>query len=143
MGKYYRTNIKNYPVMPIYLYSHPKTGEVKEVHQTMKEEHVFFDEKGVEWKRVFCIPQMNMDTKLDPNSIEDFVRYTGARKGTLGEMQDLSAELSKARADKNGNTDPVKESFLDQQEKNTGKVSFERKRKKAKEKLNKLGFDLE
>jgi len=39
--------------MPAYTFQHPKTEEVIEVTQSMTDEHVYIDEKGVRWKRVW------------------------------------------------------------------------------------------
>ena len=40
--------------MPIYIYETPrKQGKHIEVLQSMKEEHTYKDEEGVEWRRVF------------------------------------------------------------------------------------------
>ncbi len=39
--------------MPTYLFIHPDTEEAKEVFQRISEDHVYIDEKGIEWKRVY------------------------------------------------------------------------------------------
>ena len=39
--------------MPLYTYEHPETEEQIDLIQSMNEEHVYIDSKGVEWKRVF------------------------------------------------------------------------------------------
>ena len=39
--------------MPLYTFQHPKTKEVIEVNQSMTDKHVYTDEKGVEWNRVW------------------------------------------------------------------------------------------
>ena len=96
--------------MPIYLFQHPKTGEVKEVLQKMNEPHSYVDEKGIEWERVFLSPNMSIDGKgmgADTTS-EEFVRKTKDKNYNLGEMWNLSAELSEKRA-KIGGKDHVKE----------------------------------
>jgi hypothetical protein len=98
--------------------------------------------EGKEWKRIPSLPQTNQNTKIDPYSEKDFIKYTGSRKGTYGEMMDLSKELSEKRAGRSGE-DFVKEKYMDEQQKKTNRVPFERKKKKAKEKLDKMGFTLE
>lgn len=128
--------------MPYYIYKHPKENKHVEIFQHMKDEHKYFDEGGLEWKRVFTVPQSNIDTSIDAFSEKDFIRYTGARGGTLGDLQDLSAELSAKRAEKDG-VDFVKEKYFDIQEKRTGRVPFERRRKRANEKLSKVGISIE
>lgn len=124
--------------MPTYLYKHPKTEEVVEIIQSMKEKHEYIDGNGIKWIRIWTVPQSNVDTKLDPHSEKDFIRYTGARKGTLGDLQDLSEAMSKERAAKNGGIDMVREKYYDQQEKNTGIKSFERKKREANKRLEKI-----
>ena len=128
--------------MPTYLYKNPKTEEIIEIIQSMNEKHVYIDKNGIEWERVWTVPQSNIDTKIDPFSEKDFVKYTGARKGTLGDLQDLSKAMSEERASKNGGIDEVKEHYYDVQEKTTGVKSFERKKREANKKLSKLGVEI-
>lgn len=97
--------------MPLYIYKHPESEEYIEVVQTMLEDHVYFDSEGVQWKRVFTIPNASIDTSVDPYSSSDFVRKTENKKGTYGDMMDYSKELSEVRASKNGGVDPVKEQY--------------------------------
>ena len=52
--------------MPIYLFQNPETEEVIEVLQKMKDKHVYFDENGLEWKRIWVNPQMRVGSYLDP-----------------------------------------------------------------------------
>lgn len=97
--------------MPLYLYRNPETGEVKEVVQSMNEEHTYFEE-GIEWKRVWTVPQASMDQRVDPFSQKDFLKKT-ANGGTLGDLWDRSKEFSEKRADKIGGEDPIKRKELD------------------------------
>lgn len=116
--------------MPIYLYKHPVTGEVAEVLQGMNEDHVYFED-GVEFDRVFTIPQASVDTQIDPMSSRDFVEKTGRKKGSVGDLWDASKELSSKRADKIGK-DPVQEkAFDDYSKKRRGRKSLEETRSKA------------
>ncbi len=102
--------------MPEYLYQHPKSGKTISVFQKMTDEHVYF-ENGVEWKRVWKNPQINTaGTKIDPFSESDFVKKTGAMKGSIGDMIDYSEEMSQRRAEKTG-IDPVKRKFFDDYQK--------------------------
>jgi len=101
--------------MPEYLYERISTGEVVEVFQSMKQDHVFNGEDGTEigeWRRVYTVPQMSIDVKLDPNNKNDFIRKT-AKYSTLGELQDASRDLSDKRESKEGK-DPVKEEYFNQ-----------------------------
>jgi hypothetical protein len=100
--------------MPIYIYKHPEREEYTEVLQTMAEDHVYFDSEGLEWKRVFTIPNMAVDSQIDPHSQKEFIDKTSNKKGSLGDMMDYSKELSQARSEKNGGIDPVKEKYYDE-----------------------------
>lgn len=97
--------------MPIYIYKHPKREEYEEVLQGMNDKHVYFDSEGLEWKRVFTIPNASIDSQIDPYSQKEFVEKTGNKKGTVGDMMDYSKEMSQARAESNGGIDPVKEKY--------------------------------
>lgn len=105
--------------MPLYPYKNPKTGEVKDIFQGMNDEHIY-SEDGVEWKRVFLSPNASIDTKADPFSQDDFRERTGAKKGTVGDMLDYSAEMSEKRAEKCGGVDPVKKKYFDEYAKKRG-----------------------
>ena len=95
--------------MPIYIYKHPEEEKYIEELQGMNDKHVFFDSDGLEWKRVFTIPNASIDSKIDPHSQKEFIQKTENKKGTYGDMMDFSKELSHIRAEKNGGLDPVKE----------------------------------
>lgn len=108
--------------MPSYEYIHPDTGKILEVIQGMKEDHVYIDEHGIEWKRVFSLPNASIDTDLNPFSEQEFVDYTAKKGMTAGEMMDLSGELSKKREKtKDNGIDPVKQKTVTKYEKKTGK----------------------
>jgi hypothetical protein len=105
--------------MPIYVYKHPDEEKYREVFQGMNDEHVY-SEEGVEWKRVFLSPNASIDNSIDPFSNQQFIDATYNKKGTVGDMMDLSAELSAKRAEKRGGTDPVKEKFYNKYAKERG-----------------------
>jgi hypothetical protein len=116
--------------MPIYLYKHPATGEIIEILQGMNDEHIYFED-GVEFDRVFTIPQASIDTQIDPMSSMDFVEKTGRKKGSIGDLWDASKELSSKRTDKIGK-DPIQEkAFDDYSKKRRGRKSLEETRSKA------------
>jgi hypothetical protein len=128
--------------MPIYLYKNEETGEVKEVVQTMSEEHVYFQD-GVDWKRVYTKPNAAVQSvsKLDPFKKRDFIDKTGNMKGTVGDMMGLSEEMSAVRAEKAGGEDPVKREFFDNYEKSVGKKHMHDKPKKIEK--NGISVDLD
>lgn len=97
--------------MPIYIYKHPSLEQYIEEVQGMNDKHVYFDSDGLEWKRVFTIPNASIDSQIDPHSSRDFVNKTANKKGSMGDIMDYSKELSYQRAEKNGGIDPVKENY--------------------------------
>jgi hypothetical protein len=100
--------------MPVYLYQHPSTGEVKEVVQSMSQEHSY-SENELKWNRVFTVPNSAIDTIIDASKPSDFLRAT-QKKMTLGDMWDESGRLSEKRVQKLG-YDPVKEKAIAKYEK--------------------------
>ena len=108
--------------MPTYIFEHPKTGEHREEFQKMNDPHVYTDENGVEWKRVFTPANFSIDGKVNPFSSKGFVDATRDKKMSLGDMWDMSAEMSEKRESRVGGKDPV----LDKYEKK------ERKKRKGK-----------
>lgn len=101
--------------MPLYTYEHPKTKKQITLVQRMTEEHVYTDEKGVKWNRVFEKPNARIDTlgDMDAFSSKEFMEKTKNKKMTMGSMWDLSAELSAKRAKASGGKDPVKQKTVE------------------------------
>jgi hypothetical protein len=130
--------------MPVYLYQNPKTGEVVEIFQKINEEHKYIDKNGTEHKRVFTVPFVSFDSRINPHSSADFVEKTKNKKGTIGDLLDKSKELSIARGGES--SDPVLKKYFSKYEKEKGvKHSAEirkEKRKKSKEKLKKIGISV-
>ena len=109
--------------MPLYLFEHPITQARIEVYFKMNDDKKYIDEAGVEWSRVWQAFNFSVDSKINPWSPADFIEKTGAKKGTVGDLWDKSAELSKQRAKENGGIDPVKQKFF---------KSYKKKRKGVK-----------
>ncbi len=105
--------------MPIYVYKHPDKEEYEEVLQGMNDEHVY-EKDGVKWDRVFLAPNASIDSEIDPFSKSQFMDVTRNKRGTYGDMMDLSKEMSAKRAEKAGGKDPVKERFYDNYAKERG-----------------------
>jgi len=101
--------------MPFYIYKHPKKDKYIEVLQGMNDEHKYLDEKGLEWPRVYTVPQAKVPLNIDPNNPKDFAYQTGRAKGSVGDLFDRSQELGAKRAHENDTNgrDPVKDKFLD------------------------------
>lgn len=108
--------------MPIYLYQHPKTKEVKEIMQSVHDVHEYY-ENDIRWDRIFTVPEVNTQDKLNINSTaKDFDRITANKKGSLGDLWDQSKELSEKRKKIYGK-DPVQEKyFKDWSKKRKGKI---------------------
>jgi hypothetical protein len=95
--------------MPFYSFSHPNTGEIIDICFKMSDNKIYIDKNGVEWDRVITVPNMMMDSRIDPHSQKAFLDKTKKGGGTLGDLFDLSKELS----DKRGGTknDPIKKDY--------------------------------
>lgn len=109
----------------IYLYKNPNTGEVIEVTQGMNDVHEY-SENGVQFERVFTAPQLVSDTKVDPFSQKQFLEKTD-KKGNVGDLWDRAADLSAARAEKNGGVDPIKKKADEQWSKERGSKKIPKK----------------
>ena len=112
--------------MPNYLFRNPKTGAIIQVFQFMEEDHVY-SENGLQFERIFTIPNAQIDSKID--SAQKFSEKTGRMKGTLGEIWDYSQELSEQRARENGGEDPIRKHAEE-------KYSKKRRGMKYKSKIN-------
>jgi len=97
--------------MPLYTYEHPETGETLDIVQGMNDKHVYIGQDGIEWNRVFSVPQANIDSSIDPFSNQAFIEKTAKNKGSYGDLMDRSKEMSIKREDKLG-YDPVKSKYF-------------------------------
>jgi len=97
--------------MPLYVFKNPRTGEEIEVIQSMKDDHVYTDSSGIKWERVFFAANASVDTQADCHSKEDFVRRTAKHGMTVGDMWDLSKEMSNKRAKIDGK-DSLKDNYF-------------------------------
>lgn len=128
--------------MPMYIFEHPKTGEQAEVFFGMNEEKKHIDEEGTEWKRVFVSSQLSTEGSIDPWDNADFVNKTGNKKGSYGDILDLSQELSDKRASQNNGVDPVKQKYFKDYSKQRGGKKHPAEMKKSFENKNlKIDFD--
>jgi len=124
--------------MGLYIFQHPKTGKIKEVFQNMNDEHVY-EENGVQWERVWTVPQAAVDANIDPFNQNQFVDKLGNTKGTLGDTWSRSAELSEKRAAKRDGVDPVKKKYYDDY---ATKRGGKRNPNEIKEKINKISVTI-
>jgi hypothetical protein len=121
--------------MPIYLFQDPRTEKIVEVIQGMNEKHVFFDEDGVEYNRIYTIPSSSIDSKIDPFSSKDFADKTRNKKGTVGDLLNMSKELSEKRG--GDKSDPVLKNYFSSYEKEKGVRHSSQVKKEKLEKANK------
>lgn len=99
--------------MPLYVFSHPKTGELREIFFHMNDEKSYQDDEGVNWVREYGSPQLNTNGTVDAWDKKGFVNQTSSG-GTIGDLLDRSSDLSKERASQSGGVDPVKEKYYKQ-----------------------------
>ncbi len=97
--------------MPLYTYEHPETKEVIDIVQGMNEDHIYIDNNGIKWNRVWNIPQANIDSDTDPFDNKAFLQKTSKQKGSYGDLIDQSRELSQKRKDKLG-YDPIQKKYF-------------------------------
>ena len=108
--------------MPTYIFKHPKKEKYIEIIQSMNDKHEYFDEDGLEWERQWTNPQLNTESSIDPFNSKAFVERTGNMKGTYGDLQNYSKELSEERKKIHG-IDPVEQKYFSE---------YSKKRKGAK-----------
>jgi hypothetical protein len=122
--------------MPMYVFQHPDREEYVEAYFGMNDEKKYIDEEGTEWKRVYLSSQLSVDAKVDPWDNADFVNKTGNKKGTVGDMLNLSSELSEQRAKESGGVDPLKQKYYDNYSKQRGGAKHVDQMKKTYEDKN-------
>lgn len=131
-------NIINSGIVDVWI---PITGDVR----------VYNGENGLEtgvWKRHWegnASVGFTHHTKIDPYSNNDFLKATD-KKMTMGEMWDLSKELSEKRASKDGRDHVFEKNMKDYERRHGVKHQEQIKREKqqkAKKDMEKLGFGLE
>ncbi len=97
--------------MPFYTFLNPKTKEVLDLFFHMNDEKEYIDEDGIKWDRQWHTPELNATGSSDAWDSKKFVEKTGRSRGKLGDMLDMSSDLSKERASGNGGVDPLKENY--------------------------------
>lgn len=125
--------------MPIYIFCHPETGEVREIVQSIHEEHSFIDEKGIKWERIFTKPNAAIDSQSDAFDHSKNLAKIANSKGTIGDIQNFAAEQSAKREEKLGTTDPLKQKYYDSYAAERG---GRRHIKERQEKLKKITKDV-
>lgn len=125
--------------MPQFDYQHPD-GRIITLYQGMNEQHEYKDEDGVKWKRLFSIPNSVIDSiySINPYNSKEFVNVTSKKKGSVGDLFQLSAELSEKRKNKDG-FDKIENKSFDKYEKDRviGTIHPLRRKKQLKEAIGK------
>lgn len=69
--------------------------------------------EGKTWTRIPSLPNTAISTvaKQDISSPQKFAEVTASKRGTYGDLLDLSKELSEKRAAQNNGVDPVAENY--------------------------------
>ena len=93
--------------MPCYLFQHPKTEEIIEVIQSIKDRHEYVDDQGTTWNRIWTVPNASIDSTND-GTMEGFMKYTKDKCGSMGDIWDASKEASEKRTQREG-ADSIKE----------------------------------
>jgi hypothetical protein len=97
--------------MPLYTYINPKTKQTIDIVQSVHDDHIYIDDKGLQWQRVFTVPEVNTHGTLKAETTDkQFSEYTKNQKGKMGDLWDRSAELSEKRKKIYGQ-DPVKNKY--------------------------------
>jgi len=99
--------------MPLYTFEHPATKEQVDVLQGMKDKHVYVDEHGTEWNRIFTSPNAAIDTRPDIFSTDSLANATNNKKDSYEDLVKRSQEASDKRAEKAGGPDPIKQVWYD------------------------------
>ena len=108
----------------------------------MNDDKKYIDESGVEWKRIYSLPQLSTESSFDPWNNNDFVNKSANMKGSVGDLLDKSAELSAKRAESNGGIDPLKQNYFKKYSEERKGAKHHLDKKKAYESKNvKIEFD--
>jgi hypothetical protein len=111
----------------VYKFKNKNTDEVHEVEMPMKNYAPYKGPNGNDenWERVYEAPQINMGNstakKIDPWDNTSFVDRTKHMKGTYGDLENHSRELSEKRAKESiTGEDPLKRKYLNNYAKRRG-----------------------
>ncbi len=134
--------------MPLFEYQAPD-GEILSLILDAKqpaEAYRVQKANGKIYKRIYTAPTMGVNTQARDARSDDYRRITENKNLTVGQMTDISKELSEKRAEKEG-VDQVKEQFYKSYEKNIGVKHKDQikkeKRAKAEASLKKFGVKVD
>jgi hypothetical protein len=119
--------------MPIYSYIDDDTGEIHDVVQGMNDPHEHYI-NGKKLRRIFYVPNASIDTNVTSEAA--FVEKTAKMRGTIGDIQDYSKELSEKRG---GFNDPIRQQYYkDYSSKRKGAKHPDIIKKQRKNRIKKL-----
>jgi hypothetical protein len=90
---------------------------------------------------VYTSSQLSSDSSVDPWNASQFVDKTKKQKGTMGDLLDQSAELSRKRAEEHDGVDPMKSKYFDKYSKDRGGAKHPDEKKTYESKNVKIEFD--
>ena len=135
--------------MPVHDYVHEATGETVSVYvpaNAPTEDHQRQERDGKLYKRVYTAPRAATNILPGTASRDDFMRTTDSKNYKVGDLWQISQEMSQHRADKNGGHDPVREKFYKDYERENGEphtdVARREKLERANKTLSEWGFEV-
>ncbi len=134
--------------MPIHDFLNKKTGKKLSVYVPIKApliEHQKQIVDGEEYERTYDdAPLIAKDMQHDDGSFNDFRKTTDGKNVKMGDLYNISKEMSEKRASKNGGYDPVQEKWFSEYEKKFNKKHPEVKKREEREKIReKYGVRIE
>ena len=117
--------------MPIYTYKN-QNGEEKDFILSIEEmegNRTITDDSGETWQKTVNLFSAGSDSvsNIDPFDKDSFMRATEEKTGEVGDLLDISEEMSRKRAEACGGEDPVKRKMFDDYEEKNGTKHLEDK----------------
>lgn len=110
--------------MPTYSFTHEESGDTVEIYVPLtasdeaRRQQVGPD--GRVYKRVWAAPLAGRDMRRGDGTKGDFMRTTDGKNLKVGDMWEISKEMSQDRQQRHGGLDPVKEQYYARHERETG-----------------------
>ncbi len=124
--------------MPVHDFRNPVTDEVTSVYvpaNAQTHEHQTQIINGQIYKRVWDSFNLAISTAQNDGTRTDFQRATEGKKMSVGDMYDMSAEMSAKRAALAGGIDPIKQTTYDKFERENGYEHPDIGKQKQRQKL--------
>jgi len=127
--------------MPVHDFTNPITGETTPIYvaaDAPTHQHQVQIINGQIFKREWGAPHLAISTARGDCTADDFRRVTQGKNLTVGDMYDVSREMSEARAATNGGVDPVKQAGYERFERENGYEHPDIGKRKQREKLREM-----